>query len=57
MPVIRQKGTIIRTPVASALMIEEGEEEVLPEDLGLTRPAADVPIASLSKDEQMELDM
>lgn len=49
---MRPKGTIIGAPTASAPMIEEVEDEIFPEDVNPTLPAPDIPLASLSEEEQ-----
>lgn len=53
---MRQKGIVIGTPAVSTPVPEE-KEEVLPEDISHALPAADVPLASLSEEEQLPLDL
>lgn len=53
--VMRPKGFVIGTPAVSILAPEEEEEEEMPEDISHALPAADVPLASLSEEEQLAL--
>lgn len=54
-PSTRRKGIVIRTPVATMPSAKEEEDEPIPGIIDPTLLATDIPLASLSKDEQLAL--
>lgn len=51
---MKPKGIVNGTPTAS-IPVPEEEEEVFPEDISPALPTVDVPLASLSEEEQLAL--